>query len=614
MMSICRLTNEAETRSELRNDELTIPRLHVHFETAGGSKAAMAIPAFHNREVWDIVGFYLFAMIIFAFLHSVLSIVFVVEAVISDQGEPVPVHIPLSIDIPESYNGETVDPCTLSIAAPGCAYDLALTALSSQLVTYTPYTVGGVTFEPPNGTMGLPYWAMKHFSQQVESTHFEEEHRQYCLPVLDPHLITCKEEPFSQERGETNSSLIRYKKLDVYDKGYTGPQGHRVPQERIQWTGMFKIIMDYPSDVDVSHVKYRTNDEWQGVFLAKRHPRPSQIMTSVVTGTNDKKKGYASLLYELMYGVKPDVSSIPLGFKFVARCELSSIMYRDNYLSSWRKVDFTLKSGVLRANVTEERCPNPRGPDVSGFADLDFYLEGAGSVLSSSDGYSKLFNLNADLVGTGNLGHGSSVFQNMSRLDAVMNKIYDIVQTSWSQQTHEYALKNPNIYDKPVIMTDYPHRYVIRITWTPTTYIGLVFSLLITLNAYVLAYRWVRATYRFGFDAETWNLLRPVDLMAYSLAAYQDLIHDLNTKEHRRMVMHGKVRTLLRERPVWEGTKNLIGLVSSNATQGPVSPTNLSDSPVSPSVGKAEWPANVGVEGQADVKIEEKENQMEKWG
>ena len=75
------------------------------------------------------------------------------------------------------------------------------------------------------------------------------------------------------------------------------------------------------------------------------------------------KDGYASLLYYLMYGVWPDASIKPANgpFHFVAKCEFESIKWRDNFRSSWRKVDFTLKNGVSRANVTEERCPNPRG-------------------------------------------------------------------------------------------------------------------------------------------------------------------------------------------------------------------------------------------------------------
>ena len=125
-------------------------------------------------------------------LPIVLSIIFVVELAISTHGTQKPVYLPLSIDIPETYEGVTVDPCTIEIGDPGCAYNLALTALSAQMVSYQSYTMGGVTFDPPNGTMGLPYWALKHFSDSVETTRFEEEYRQYCLPVLDPHVISCK--------------------------------------------------------------------------------------------------------------------------------------------------------------------------------------------------------------------------------------------------------------------------------------------------------------------------------------------------------------------------------------------------------------------------------------
>lgn len=94
------------------------------------------------------------------------------------------------------------------------------------------------------------------------------------------------------------------------------------------------------------------------------------------------------------YDKPPDYSDLPEGidYKFVATCSIDFIQFHDNLHSSWQKVDFTLKNGVLRANVTDEGCPNPRAP-TSGFIDLQFYLEGSGAVLGSSDGYSKLLNL-----------------------------------------------------------------------------------------------------------------------------------------------------------------------------------------------------------------------------
>lgn len=84
--------------------------------------------------------------------------------------------------------------------------------------------------------------------------------------------------------------------------------------------------------------------------------------------------------------------------------------------------------------------------------------------------------------------------------------------------------------------------------------------------------------YPFGFGPEIWNLLRLVELMAYSLAAYKDLVPDLNIVELRRAVLHGKKDAFLREHPVGESTQSLMGLLGSNEKQslfiGASSPVN----------------------------------------
>jgi hypothetical protein len=177
-------------------------------------------------------------------------------------------------------------------------------------------------------------------------------------------------------------------------------------------------------------------------------------------------------------------------------------------------------------------------------------------VISDTDGYSRFFNEHPPT------GAGTNIFANMSRLDTIVNQVYHIVQTHWAQSAYEYAMQVPRVHEQPITMMTYPHLFVIRISWTPTTYIGLVLSLLIALNAWVLAARWARATYRFGFGAETWNLLRPVDLMAYSLAASHDLIHTLNTGEHRKMEMRGTTKVVLREHH-----KDLTSLISGAGAQ-----------------------------------------------
>jgi hypothetical protein len=311
---------------------------------------------------------------------------------------------------------------------------------------------------------------------------------------------------------------------------------------------------------------------------------------------DNPQTGYGTLLYHMAYGFdkEPDQSDVPQNrsYTFVAKCEFPSIVTESSGHSSWREVDFTHKNGLLKANVTEERCPNSRGPYLSGYGGLYIALEGAASVLASSDGYSKLFNENVE-DGSTNGGAGSSIFGGMSRLDATVNKIYHLVQTSYTESVYEHAVKMPNVSAYPIIMTNYPHLYVISIKWTPTTYIGLALSILITLNAYLLFGRWIRATYRFGFDEETWNLLRPVDLMAYSLAAWQDLVRDLQTVEQRRVAMRSETQTILREYPGWQPMRKPNSPQSPQSPQSPVS-TAVANYPVSAFDDKISSPIDRG--------------------
>ena len=208
----------------------------------------------------------------------------------------------------------------------------------------------------------MPYGAMLHFQRQVKSSVFEEERRRYCLPVLDPHLITCTEVKINETTEQTNSSLVKWKVLNVFEPKDNGTS------TQIKNTGMYKVTIDYPSN-NFENIRYRTNDQGQGAMVVKRHPDPDKYLTSIITAADDFYDGYASSLHRMMYGTDPDKSDVPKrnSYLFAAKCELASIKYRDNYRSSWRNVDFNLKNGVLRANVTDERCMNPRGPGVSGF-------------------------------------------------------------------------------------------------------------------------------------------------------------------------------------------------------------------------------------------------------
>ena len=284
----------------------------------------------------------------------------------------------------------------------------------------------------------MPYQAMKHFADQVAGSHFEEEHRRYCLPVMDPHIIKCTEEPFNQTLGKTDSNLVHYKQLDVYVNDTAGTP-HQVKND-----GMYRISSPYPP-TNRGDIKFRTNDEGQGVFLTRSQwtPEYTPLNTSLVTGANtgyvgyagteayNKNTGYGTLLHRMMYGKDPDqdlLDTVPANssYVFAAKCEFASIPEAGTY-SSWRQVDFTLKNGIMNANVTEEHCPNPRAP-LSGFGDLWFALEGTASILASSDGYSKLFNENVEQGAVGG-GSGSPIFGGMSHLDATVNKMYHLTQT-----------------------------------------------------------------------------------------------------------------------------------------------------------------------------------------
>ena len=558
-MAFTRITNEAETKAELRTNKLDIPRLHAHNEAASGSRTGAAIAAYKNPSLVPLVGFYLFAVTIFAVLNSVLSVIFVVEAVTSSKGVQMPSYIPTSADVPMTHNGAQLDDCRGAFANPGCTYDLALTSLASQLVTNIPYTIGGVTFDSPNGTLGLPYYAMQHFAENVSHSLFDDEYRQYCLPVLNPHVIKCEELPFVQAWAETNDSTVLYQQMYVHEQDYFAYDNYTKLHDRLVNTTIYKIEFDYPTNL-TDHRVFRTDDQGKGTMTVHHSLIPGQENITIVTASDSGGQGYSSLIHQMMYG---NFSSAAARNKYpadkiVVGCTIPSLVNNTDH-SSWRMVNFNMKGGILRANVTDELCPNPRGPTFSGFSDLNYAIEGAASILGGTDGYSKIFNNNTEL------GTGSDIFRNMTHLDATVNKIYQLVQTSYSQTSHQYSMLTESIYDSPIMMTYYPHEYVIRISWTPTTYIGLVLAICIVATCFALTLRWLLAMHHLGAEPETWNLLNPVDLMAYALAAYKDLIHDLNTPRHRREVMDERMGMKLKEYPIREGTENLIGLVRTNS-------------------------------------------------
>lgn len=304
---------------------------------------------------------------------------------------------------------------------------------------------------------------MKHFQDEVQANKFDDARRRYCLPVLDPHVIKCEEVWINGSTCASEDNFVKFKSLNVTHINETTGQTQNLQ------TGLYKISSPYPNGLEnFGATKLRVDNEGKGVMIVQMFP-PDPYTTLVGAANAYGEVGYASMLYRIMHhGSNPDYSDIPPGgtYDFAARCKLTAIKHEDGLASSWRQVDFTLNSGVLRANVTDERCPNARAPSnqsFSGFTDLTFALDGAAAIISSSDGYSKFFNENP--AGS----QGTNIFANMTRFDAVVNQIYHIVQTAWTETSYEYAMQVPRVTKEPIMMTNYPHLFVVRISWTPTS-------------------------------------------------------------------------------------------------------------------------------------------------
>ena len=550
------LTNEAETAAELRTNQLTLPRLHAHASATGGSRIAIARRAFHNRALWTLAAFYLAAMTLFGVVNSVLSVVFVVDTITASKGTLMNAYFPLSADIPTDPSD---DPCANSLPNPQCTYDLAMTALSSELVTFTPYTIGGVTFMSPNGTLGLPYQALAHFARNVSDTMFEDEYRQYCLPVLSPNIITCEEMAVNQSSAmtEPNDSV-------PYSVQYYAVVMQNQLDDTALHNDAYLIGQNYQQ---VPSSPIRVNDQGRGTMTVVQSSSDQNV--TLVTATANQGGGYAKLLYEMMNDSPPPESFTDNqgDFKYVAACTIPSLQDQNqNQHSSWQLVDFRLEGGVLKANVTGQTCPTSRWAGFSGFADLRYALQASASILSGTDGYTKLLNQNSES------GRGSPIFSDLNELEAALNKIYHIVQTSWSQTKYREAMASDLVQKYPIQMWTFPHLLVIRISWTPSTWIGLGVAVAIALMSLVTAARWLRATGAIAASEEAWNLLRPIDLMAYALANYGELGERLNSPAQRRAEVRNKKARALRDVSYGEGTGGLLELVRSSAGSSPWTP------------------------------------------
>ena len=384
---------------------------------------------------------------------------------------------------------------------------------------------------------------------------FDNEHRRYCLPVLSPHIITCEQLAFNRDlastydEGDGLGSRVQWIYMDM---------NNSVTHKAIQNDG-YQISIDYNHDW-ANGTFYRINDENQGTMVVAQSPLPSQVDTTILTASDSGGKGYASLLYEMMNGQPPP--NAPHDYKFVAKCTIPSVEGKNPY-TSWQWVDMLSQGGILQANVSGQTCDTPWSGEHTGFLNLRYAIAGAASIASGSDGYTKLLNLND------NEALGSPFFKDQNRLEAALNQLYHIIQTSWSQIAYKEAMAESSVGEHPIQLLDYAHLLVIRVSWTPTTWIGLGIAIALAITSVVTFARWLQATGCIRADEESWNLLRPVDLMAYSLAAHHDLAEDLNSIANRKAALSQKPAKILREYPIENGTDSFLDLVKSASPRTP---------------------------------------------
>ena len=157
--------------------------------------------------------------------------------------------------------------------------------------------------------MGLPYYAMQHFANEVKSIPFEDARRRYCLPVLDPHIIKCTEVPINHTTCESiDGQFVKFQSLNASN------WDEKEDKENYIGTGLYKVASPYPSSVDDwAATRFRIDTQGLGVMVVQQYKLdPSVSMIGAANAWGEI--GYASMLHRLMYdGAEPDTSDVPDG-------------------------------------------------------------------------------------------------------------------------------------------------------------------------------------------------------------------------------------------------------------------------------------------------------------
>ncbi|KAK4506480.1 hypothetical protein PRZ48_000212 [Zasmidium cellare] len=502
------IANNAEASAEFEAKKLTLARLETRSEVSKKDVIGMIGLAWHNRPLWKISGPYAIAIAAFSAMSWVLSLIFVIDSRLMPTASDVStVNLTLGIDIPEFP-----DACRESITAANCTYGLASSALTSQLITHTPYTFGNVTFSGPDGTQALPVDAMTHFANQTQSSKFGNEEAQYCLPVLRPNLVTCT--PVNDD------SRAKYAYITSRPDTFLGIT-----------LDVYEININPDTEFNQTYI---VTSQSNGTMVVTRSKKPEDTSLTVLTGSGL----YADMLSRLTTGnPAPYTNETYNETQFTVLCDAP---YNDQTYS-WKWVNFTLNGGVMSVNATNETCQENGKKNPMGW--LDYAFEKATQSNNVGDGYSKL--LNTDYLAKTGSDYDRMVAFDMSPLEYILSQIMAIVLTAWSAT-------NPDIAGStPISHKTHEHRYVVVVEIKDVTILALCMACLILLCTIWQSWRWWRASSAIqtmrrkenleGLTDPSWHLMEPTHLLAYGAAASQGISKLGLAQEKRR-------EALLRER------------------------------------------------------------------
>ncbi|KAJ5820450.1 hypothetical protein N7474_006041 [Penicillium riverlandense] len=490
-------TNERECVTALNVSKLGFVQLETHTATAKQSLLKLSQLAARFRSFRCSALFYIAAFVTYTTITWILSTIFVVDVVTVGRDLSTFGNNSLS---PNQYSFTDIrlgvgiqdddDACLASVTAANCTYSLALGPLSSLLIAREPYQIAGFTFRDgdPFGTHGIPYDALYQFWNDPELSRWGDLTTQYCLPMLDPNTVSC--------RQDVSNSRVNYR--------YVGIEGSN---------GLEIVTVDPNTTFATAFPHAARNNGTTGTMTVAQSNHSGPPYETVISGSYE----WADLLSRLSYGTN-STSNI-----FTTVCTLEN---RGN----WRWVTLSYSDNTFTASLdlATELCSNDPSVDgyqyntvdrVAAYKILPFAIEGPTYLLSSTDGYSKFINQDDHVYlpedGGKTLTQYYAQLNNMTELETLLSGMYATVQTIYT------STQNGTAATFPILKVTSPHQYQVTINWTVISALSAAAATLIWIFTVAQAVRWIVAIFH---DKKLgWALMEPLELMGYASHIAQDL-------------------------------------------------------------------------------------------